>query len=109
MEVRTLGGRVGHLAQMVHGEAQLRSGAASLLFVDAGDDQVWRVTGMAQGHYPLTLDASGVRRLMRSPDLPRLSQWEGAAVRLLPGRSVPEAEQLVAGELAGGSRKETDD
>lgn len=94
--IRTLGGQVGHIGQVVHGEARLEMDKSSALFIDLDDEQVWRVTAMAQGHYPLRLDADGVRRLVRSPDLPELHPDAAAAVHLLPGRTVLEAEHLLA-------------
>lgn len=97
--VRTLGGKVGHIAQLVHGEARLALGRSALLFVDRDPERVYRVTGMAQGHYPLELDRDGTRRLLKSPDLPELKLMETAAVRLLPGRSLLEAQRLLETEL----------
>ena len=97
--VRTLGGKVGHIGQLVHGEARLVLGRPALLFVNPDLEQIWRVTGMAQGHYPLESDKSGVQRLLKSPDLPQLKALENAAVRVLPGRTVLEAERLLASEL----------
>jgi hypothetical protein len=94
--IRTLGGKVGHIGQLVHGEARLQLDKPNALFIELDDEQVWRVTAMAQGHYPLQLDAQGVRRLTRSPDLPQLKPDAQAAVQLLPGRTILEAERLLA-------------
>jgi hypothetical protein len=66
------------------------------LFVDLDAEQVWRVTAMAQGHYPLRADSAGISRLVRSPDLPELKLDAAAAVHLLPGRTVLEVERLLA-------------
>jgi hypothetical protein len=96
MLVRTLGGKVGHIGQVVHGEARLQLDKSSALFLDLDAEQVWRVTAMAQGHYPLRADATGLDRLVRSPDLPELRLDAAAAVHLLPGRTVLEAERLLA-------------
>jgi hypothetical protein len=96
MLIRTLGGKVGHIGQVVHGEARLQLDKVSALFVDLDPEQVWRVTAMAQGHYPLRADSAGVSRLVRSPDLPELRPDAVAAIHLLPGRTVLEAERLLA-------------
>jgi hypothetical protein len=50
---------------------------------------------MAQGHYPVRLDPSGLERLKRSPTLAELFDEEGSAVRVLPGRSIGEARALI--------------
>lgn len=96
LQVRTLGGKVGHLGQVVHGEARLELDKMNALFLELDDEQVWRVTAMAQGHYPLRADSDGTRRLVRSPDLPEMRLDAAAAVQLLPGRTVLEAERLLA-------------
>src|SRR5687768_2408589 len=51
--IRTLGGQVGEIGQVVHGEAVLRREESSVLFVSRNKDGIDRVTAMAQGHYPL--------------------------------------------------------
>lgn len=65
--VRTLGGAVDKIGQAVSGEAQIATGAKSVLFLMKRGD-VTLVTGMAQGHYPISLDDKGVSRLRASPD-----------------------------------------
>ena len=62
--VRTLGGRVGDLGQVVHGEARLPKGKPTLLFLRRIQGTRYRVTGMAQGHLPLGSDARGVVRVI---------------------------------------------
>src|SRR6187549_2429718 len=54
--VRTLGGRVGDLGEIVHGEAELTLNETSLVFLMLDTNGVELVTAMAQGHYPVTLD-----------------------------------------------------
>lgn len=93
--VRTLGGRVGHIGQLVHGEAKLEMEAASVLFLSQSVEGLFTVTAMAQGHYPLRPDAERVPRLLPSPNMPELIQVTGSAVERLSRRSLPEAEQLV--------------
>jgi len=95
--LRTLGGRVGDIGQLVHGEARFEIGAASVLFVAPDEDGVFGVTAMAQGHYPLGTDPDSFVRLRASPNIPALVRVEGSAVQRLVSRTVVEAEGLVSG------------
>lgn len=95
--VRTLGGHVGDIGQVVSGEAVLSIGKTALMFLGRAPDGVLGVTAMAQGHFPLRRDSSGTLRLTPSPRLATLVGTKHSAVRQLVGRSVPEAEQLIAG------------
>jgi hypothetical protein len=92
--VRTLGGRVGDLGELVHGEAMLNVGARGVLFVMPARGALG-VTAMAQGHYPLLRDRAGTERLRRSPEASELLQEEGSAVKRLTGLQVTEARALV--------------
>lgn len=92
--VRTLGGRVGDLGELVHGEAMLNLGARGVLFVMPVRDAL-AVTAMAQGHYPLLRDVAGTERLRRSPEANELLQEQGSAVRRLTGLQVAEARSLL--------------
>jgi hypothetical protein len=92
--VRTLGGRIGELGELVHGEAVLRLGERSVLFV-MPSREVLTVTAMAQGHYPLRQDAKGTERLRRSREARELVGEAGAAVKRLPGLQVAEARSLL--------------
>jgi hypothetical protein len=92
--VRTLGGRVGELGELVHGEAMLSLGARGVLFVMPARD-VLAVTAMAQGHYPLRRDAAGAERLARSPEAKELLQEQGSAVQRLTGLQVTEARAVL--------------
>jgi hypothetical protein len=99
--VRTLGGRVGEVAQLVHGEANLKLNDRTTVFLNSGDDGVLRVTGMAQGEYPLRRDAKGTERLRASYTLPELTRrGTAAAIERLPGLSVSEAHDLVRRAIA---------
>jgi hypothetical protein len=93
--VRTLGGRVGELGEVVHGEAQLVMGSRSVLFLMPTAGELG-VTAMAQGHYPLTRDQAGEERLGPSPGMPELVDPNGSAVRRFSGLRVAEARSLVA-------------
>lgn len=91
--VRTLGGRIGELGELVHGEALLQVGQRSVLFVTPVSTAL-AVTGMAQGHYPLWRDA-GRERLRRSPEAAELVAEAGAAVQRLHGLELGDARQLL--------------
>jgi len=92
--VRTLGGRVGNLGELVHGEALLTLGERSVLFVMPTRAGL-SVTAMAQGHYPLARDTAGIERLRRSPEANELINEQGSAVKRLVGLKVPEARTLL--------------
>jgi hypothetical protein len=92
--VRTLGGRVGKIGQVVHGEATLRIDERALLFLHESDDVV-RVTAMAQGHYRFDKDERGIDRLRPSPRLGHILRNQTGAVQRLTGRTLPEARDLI--------------
>lgn len=92
--VRTLGGRVGNLGQIVEGEAELLVGEECLVFLTRLDPSIFSVTAMAQGEYPIVSDARG-RLLTKSRRLPALIQQRGAAVERLPGLSVKDALEAI--------------
>lgn len=91
--VRTLGGKVGDIGQVVHGEAVLLVGEAALLFLARSPDDVLGVTAMGQGHYPIRADGSGQRRLAPSPRMAELL-GDGAAKDLV-GRLATDGAALV--------------
>jgi hypothetical protein len=97
--VRTLGGRVGDIGQVVHGEARLELEKAQVVFLSRAGQDVHRVTEMAQGHYLVRPDAQRVSRLTRSPNLPHLREPGTSAVRLLPGKTVEEVRRLLVQQL----------
>jgi len=92
--VRTLGGRVGELGELVHGEAILTLGDRAVLFV-MPTQSVLGVTAMAQGHYPLSRDVGGTERLRRSPETTELLGEDGSAVKRLAGLQLHEARALL--------------
>lgn len=91
--VRTLGGSVGRLGELVHGQAQLVLGEPCVAFLLQGPDGLHYFNGMAQGHYPLSGDAG--KRLLRSPDLPELLNFEGSAVKALVGSELAPARERI--------------
>jgi hypothetical protein len=68
LTVRTLGGRIGDLGQLVHGEASFGRGQTALVFLRRVDAVRYRVTGMAQGQFLVGPDAQGTLRLGGSPN-----------------------------------------
>jgi hypothetical protein len=92
--LRTLGGTVGELGELVHGEAALRVGQRSVVFTMPSQGAL-AVTAMAQGHYPLRRDGAGVERLLRSPHASELIDEPRAAVKRLPGLQIAETRHLL--------------
>lgn len=93
--VRTLGGTVGDVGALVHGEAELAYDEPCMVFLRVSSDGVHRVTGMAQGHYPIFPDAKRVLRLRASPRASEIVGNERIALRRLVGRELGEARVLV--------------
>lgn len=93
--VRTLGGTVGGVARLVHGEAPLRVGQSCLLFLVSSRDGVLHVLGMAQGHYPLEVDSHGDLRVVSSPGLDGIANPELSAPQVLSGRRLLEVPDLL--------------
>lgn len=102
--VRTLGGSVGDRGQIVHGEAVVALGERAAVFLHNVAPDVFAVTEMAQGHYPIEVDDRGVLRLRSAVADLELLDAPGAAVRRLHGSTLPETESALAEELARGGR-----
>lgn len=97
--VRTLGGTVGDIAALVPGEALLNLHERAVLFLSP-QARVQRVTGMAQGHYPLLVDAKKTWRLTPSPRGAELVGKANLAVKRLTGLELPQARALIREALA---------
>lgn len=95
--VRTLGGRVGDIGQITYGEAVLKRGQRSMLFVRPDQDGRLTVTGMAQGHFPVKADNQGFYKLLASPELAELVGVRDSAVSRLVGKTVSESQRLILG------------
>ena len=87
--VRTLGGSIDRLGELVHGQARLVLGQACVAFLLQAPDGLHYVNGMAQGHYPLR--GAALRELGRSPDLPEILEFDKSAVKELVGSELGEA------------------
>lgn len=95
--VRTLGGQVGDIGQIVFGEATLSHDEPCVVFLREIEPALFSVSAMAQGHYPLRRDDAGIERLQPSPRLPHLLRASNqSAVERLRGRSLTSCEHLVA-------------
>lgn len=95
--VRTLGGRIGKIGQLVSGEAELELGEDCLLFGREFEPARFGVAAMAQGHYPLVTQSGG--KLVRaSRQLPALVGQTEAAFQRLSGKSLADALRLVRAE-----------
>jgi hypothetical protein len=91
--VRTLGGSVGRLGELVHGQARLAIGQQCVAFLLKGPDGLHYVNGMAQGHYPLSSEK--VRRLLMSPDMPKIVDYQSSAVKELVGSELGRAAARI--------------
>lgn len=69
--VRTMGGVVGKIGQMVDGEPVLTVGKPSLLFLrNFKQGGTWQVSARAQGQFPITVDdATKIRKIIRSANV----------------------------------------
>jgi hypothetical protein len=93
--VRTMGGVVGNIGQLVEGEAVLRAGESSLLFLRAGPPGTLEVTARGQGQFPvLAADAHSPARVVRS-------QAAGALMAPLLVVTSSRANRLAADVLHG--------
>jgi hypothetical protein len=98
--VRTLGGILNGVGELVHGQAQLALGVSCVAFLTSAEDGALWVTGMAQGHYPLVSTERAVLQLSASPHLSTLRDFEHSAVRGLVGQTLTRARGLIAQESA---------
>jgi hypothetical protein len=93
--LRTLGGRLDGVAELVHGQPELELFMRGLAFLKRGRERsVWWAVGMAQGHFPLT-GPSDAARLLANRNLPTIVNLETSAVRRLVGTRLSEARALV--------------
>lgn len=106
--VRTMGGAVGNIGQIVEGEAAFANGQPSLLFLHAGPLGSLEVTARGQGQFPVvaataTAPAHVVRnRAAGALFPPQRVHVSSSATRLaadvLHGRSVDDAASEVASD-----------
>lgn len=95
--VRTLGGVVGSVGQLVPGEPRLHQGMSALLFLSVAEDG-FVLTERGQGVYPLERGPSGDRVLRAWPHAETLvarTDARPSARALLAGASLASATTLV--------------
>ena len=99
--VRTMGGVVGHIGQLVDGEAVLTIGRPNLLFLHQGPPGTLEVTARAQGQYPITLDeTTKTQRLIRSSAVGvLLPPKPAAAQKSAPITGATQAAPILAHEI----------
>jgi hypothetical protein len=90
--VRTMGGVVGKIGQVVEGEAVLTVGRPCVLFVHAGPVGAVEVTARAQGQFAIVLDEKKTQRVARS----------SAVGALIAPKTVSPAPALLAAEILHG-------
>ena len=95
LTLRTLGGRVGDLAQRVFGEAEIVIGRPALLFLFRANDAEHVVTDLAGGYFDLERDAHGVARVrIASGERAQSTPLPGAAAQLA-GASMAQVRQML--------------
>jgi hypothetical protein len=105
--IRTMGGIVGNVGQIVDGEAVLTVGRPCLLFLHQGPPGALEVTARAQGQYPVTLDeATKTPRLVRSGAVGVLLPPKGAAKARAPVTGATQAAPILAHEMLHNKRVE---
>jgi hypothetical protein len=96
LTLRTLGGRVGDVAQRVFGEAEIAIGRPALLFLFRANDAEHVVTDLAGGHFQLDRDALGVARVRIASDAHAQSTGETGAADQLAGASMAQVRQMLS-------------
>jgi hypothetical protein len=102
--VRTMGGVVGKIGQIVDGEPVLTRGQSSLLFLHPGPGTVLEVTARGQGQFPVIKDATASAKLVRNTSAgavfpPRVAAGAAApqlAADLVHGRALDDVARDVA-------------
>ncbi len=97
--VRTLGGVVDKVGQLVPGDARIAPGSRSLLFLAKADDGALVVTGMAQGHYPVVAEQAPPGAGVAAPRLRLAASPDGGAIVPRPGPMISAREALVGAPL----------
>ncbi len=95
--VRTLGGVVDKIGQRVEGEAVLKKGERSVVFLHRLADGTSVVAEMAQGHYPIR-EIDKTLRLVASPHAHVVRADAASARAVLHEKPVGDAIALIAQE-----------
>jgi hypothetical protein len=102
--IRTMGGVVGKIGQLVDGEAVLTVGRPGLLFIQPLTEEgpgVYVVTARAQGQFPIVLDAQKTERFVRASGV-------GAEVPTPRERVVQISRSRAMSGMASGAPLATD-
>jgi hypothetical protein len=96
--VRTKGGVVGEIGQMVEGEPRFAPGETSLVFLHSSSAGVVEVTARAQGQFPVQQDAHRERHLAIARDVGMLVAPPSGrlAADVLREKSVSQATREIA-------------
>lgn len=104
--VRTMGGVVGKIGQMVDGEPVLTVGKPSLLFLrNFKQGGTWQVSARAQGQFPvLTDDSTKIRKVIRSSNVgvilpPKAKPSDPNGQLSIDPRVATEEKPRLAGEV----------
>ncbi len=93
LSVRTLGGKVGGMGELVLGQAAFSASTPDVAFLKRGADGAHWFVGMAQGHYPLYGEKE--LSLRHSANLPEIREFSRSAVRALSGTRLTTARGLI--------------
>ena len=116
--VRTLGGEVGDLAQIVEGQASFALDRPSLVFLRPHVDPTtgapaasFVVAARAQGQFPIVVDPGHPPRLARAADIgalvpPPPAQWSRASSGLSPGSAPRFARDVLEGRPLDDAARE---
>ena len=97
--VRTLGGRVGNIAQLVEGEAKLAVGTRAILFLKANSEGTFGVVEMAQGHYMVHEDDGPPKLRAMMPVNILLQPKSGVGARkILDNKQLEDAVKIIKAE-----------
>jgi hypothetical protein len=108
--VRTMGGVVGNIGQIVEGEAVLMPGEQSLLFLRQGPAGCYEVTARGQGQFPVVVADRSAAKLppfvvrshsagaLVAPQLVVSTAAVHLAADMLHGRSVDEVATVIASD-----------
>jgi hypothetical protein len=101
--VRTMGGVVGKIGQMVDGEPVFTTGKQSLLFLHKfRGDGIFEVSARAQGQYPITVDPkTNIKKVIRSSSAGVLLPPRSANAGNASGVETQSVSPNVPGNVSG--------
>lgn len=94
LSVRTLGGKVGGMGELVLGQASFSASTPDVAFLKRGRDGAHWFVGMAQGHYPI-YGRGSEQSLRHSANLPEIREFTSSAVRALDRQRLSRARDLI--------------